>query len=320
MPVVEAIGLTKSFGKTEALRGLDLEVERGTVLGMLGPNGAGKTTAVRILTTLLRPDAGRAMVDGIDVTIEPRKVRARIGLTGQYAAVEDRLTGRENLELVARFYRMSGAQARQRATELLRNFALEEAADRPVKGFSGGMRRRIDIAMSLVARPRVLFLDEPTTGLDPRSRLGMWDLIEALVAEGTTTLLTTQYLEEADRLAHHIVVVDHGTVIARGSPEELKTKMGGDRVLISLVSKEDADAALAAIAAFAIPGALPSIDGHDLSIGVRAGTRTPAVVHALDAAQLTVNDVAVERPTLDDVFLSLTGHAAVDNASTEGRR
>jgi len=312
MPVVEAIGLTKRFGTTEALRGLDLEVEGGTVLGMLGPNGAGKTTAVRILTTLLRPDSGRAIVDGIDVTAEPRKVRARIGLTGQYAAVEDRLTGRENLELVGRFYRMPTTQARQRATELLKNFGLEDAADRVVKGYSGGMRRRLDIAMSLVARPRVLFLDEPTTGLDPRSRLGMWDLIEALVAEGVTTVLTTQYLEEADRLAHQIAVVDHGTVIARGTPEDLKTKMGGDRVVIRLVTKDDADDALTAVASFAIPGAAPSVDGHDLSLAVRAGTSTPAVVHALDAANLTVADVAIERPTLDDVFLSLTGHAALD--------
>ncbi|MCU1345585.1 MAG: daunorubicin resistance protein DrrA family transporter ATP-binding protein, partial [Acidimicrobiia bacterium] len=316
MPVVEAIGLTKRFGPTDALRGLDLVIERGTVLGMLGPNGAGKTTAVRILTTLLKADSGRAFVDGIDVAAEPRKVRARIGLTGQYAAVEDRLTGRENLELVGRFYRMASGQARHRATELLGTFGLEDAADRTVKGYSGGMRRRLDIAMSLVARPRVLFLDEPTTGLDPRSRLGMWDLIEALVAEGTTTLLTTQYLEEADRLAHHIVVVDHGTVIARGTSEELKTTLGGDRVLITLTSAHDRDAARAAVDSFALAGSPAVLDDPLLlSIAVRAGTSTPAIVHALDAVGLAVSDVAIERPTLDDVFLSLTGHAAIDDGS-----
>ena len=227
MPVVETEGLVKHFGSTQALRGLDLSVERGTVLGVLGPNGAGKTTAVRILTTLLRPDAGTARIDGIDVVAEPRRVRSRIGLTGQYAAVDERLTARENLILVGRFYRMSAAEARARAAELLDRMALTDAADRVVKGFSGGMRRRLDISMSLVARPIVLFLDEPTTGLDPRSRLAMWDLIDELVSEGMTTLLTTQYLDEADRLANEIIVIDHGTAIARGTADELKSRIGG---------------------------------------------------------------------------------------------
>jgi ABC-2 type transport system ATP-binding protein len=318
MPVVEAIGLYKSFGKTHALRGLDLTVERGTVLGVLGPNGAGKTTAVRILTTLLRPDAGRVLIDGIDVLSDPRRVRARIGLTGQYAAVDERLTARENVELIGRFYRFSASRARQRASELLDSFDLEDAADRVVKTFSGGMRRRLDIAMSLVARPRVLFLDEPTTGLDPRSRLGMWDLIDQLVAQGTTTVLTTQYLEEADRLAHNILVIDHGGVIARGTAEELKNQMGGDRVTVALLSDDGAPDVLRALAPFAVSGATPTRAGREIGIATRRGVRTPEIVRALDAAKVAVGDVTVERPTLDDVFLSLTGHGASNGDETDG--
>jgi len=316
MPVVEAVGLRKRFGKTEALRGLDLAVERGTVLAVLGPNGAGKTTAVRILTTLLKPDGGHAIVDGLDVTTHPREVRARIGLTGQFAAVDERLTARENLELVGRFFRMTGGRPRQRASELLTDFDLDDAADRVVKGFSGGMRRRLDIAMSLVARPSVLFLDEPTTGLDPRSRLGMWDLIEHLVAQGTTTLLTTQYLEEADRLATGIVVVDHGSVIARGSADELKAQIGGDRVVVTLPVDGDPlhdgaeVAVVAALAPHAVPGAPVTREGRQLTVAVRAGTNTPDVIHDFDAAGVVVQDVSIQRPTLDDVFLSLTGHGA----------
>ncbi len=237
---VFAEGLTKRFGDTQALAGVDLHVERAKVVGLLGPNGAGKTTAVRIFTTLIKPDSGRAFIDGIDVVAEPRRAKARIGLTGQYAAVDERLTGAENIEHVGRLYHMSIAESRRRGRELLERFDLVEAADRIVKGYSGGMRRRLDIAMSLIARPSVLFLDEPTTGLDPRSRLGVWDLIEELVAGGTTTVLTTQYLDEADRLADEITVIDHGRVIARGTADELKTEVGGDRLEIVLTDREHA--------------------------------------------------------------------------------
>ena len=314
MPIVEATGLRKQFGDTKALCGLDLEIEAGTVLGVLGPNGAGKTTAVRILTTLITPDAGRASIDGIDVTKDPQRVRSRIGLTGQYAAVDERLTARENLELIGRFFRMSGGRARQRSGELLKTFDLEDAADRVVKGFSGGMRRRIDIAMSLIARPKVLFLDEPTTGLDPVSRLGMWDLIEELVAQGTTTLLTTQYLEEADRLADQILVIDQGTAIAEGTADELKTQLGGERVTLVVPPTTDADAARAALDAYAVAGTPVAQEGRQLTIAVRASTTAPEIVRALDAAGVEVTDVSVDRPSLDDVFLALTGHTASDTS------
>lgn len=310
MPVVETEGLVKHFGSTQALRGLDLSVERGTVLGVLGPNGAGKTTAVRILTTLLRPDAGTARIDGIDVVAEPRRVRSRIGLTGQYAAVDERLTARENLILVGRFYRMSAAEARARAAELLDRMALTDAADRVVKGFSGGMRRRLDISMSLVARPVVLFLDEPTTGLDPRSRLAMWDLIDELVSEGMTTLLTTQYLDEADRLANEIIVIDHGTAIARGTADELKSRIGGARAEIRLAPGTEAGAVVSAVGPLRSTEGEPQIEGDLLMVPLRGGVTTPELVRTIDAAGVVVADLSVETATLDDVFLTLTGHGA----------
>src|SRR5450631_2664236 len=247
-PAILVEGLTKSFGEVHALRGIDLSVPRGTVLGVLGPNGAGKTTAVRILTTLLRPDGGRAVVEGHDVVREASAVRRSIGLSGQSAAIQIELTGRENLEIIGRLYHLSRRDARARAVELLEQFDLTDAADRPAKGFSGGMQRRLDLAASLVGRPQVLFLDEPTTGLDPRSRLGMWDIIRSLVADGTTLLLTTQYLDEADELANEIVVIDHGLVIAAGTAEELKGRVGGDVLEFSVPDRSRVSDAVTAIA------------------------------------------------------------------------
>ncbi len=316
MPAVVAEGLEKSFGDTRALCGVDFEIERATVLGVLGPNGAGKTTAVRILTTLLRPDAGRAVIDGIDVVAEPRKARARIGLTGQYAAVDERLTGMENLQLVGRLFHMGGAEARNRATALLERFSLDEAGGRVVKGYSGGMRRRLDIAMSLIAEPSVLFLDEPTTGLDPRSRLEMWDVIDGLVADGTTLLLTTQYLDEAERLADDIVVIDRGAVIARGTATELKSQSGGDRVEVTIGPGGDLGRVPGLLAPFAQTGVSASVDAEARVVTVPVETTehiVPAVVRCLDDAGVEVLDVVVRRPTLDDVFLQLTGHRAEDD-------
>jgi ABC-2 type transport system ATP-binding protein len=304
-------GLVKHFGKTMALDGLSFGCPEGSVLGVLGPNGAGKTTAVRILSTLLRPDSGRAEVFGIDVLQQPVRVREQIGLTGQYAAVDEFLTGWENLEMVGRLFRMGRRAARARADELLARFDLADAGNRPVKTYSGGMRRRLDIAASLVARPRVMFLDEPTTGLDPRSRIGMWEIIAELVRDGTTMLLTTQYLEEADQLADTIVVIDRGKAIARGTANELKDSVGGERLEITVADPAELPAAQAATAAFADgePGVDP--DTRRLTVPVRKGTAVlPEVVRELDSAGVQVTDLAVRRPTLDDVFLSLTGHAA----------
>jgi len=311
VPVVEATGLSKRFGATEALRGLDLSVERGTVLGVLGPNGAGKTTAVRILTTLLRADGGSARIDGIDVATAPRRIRSRIGLTGQYAAVDERLTARENPELVGRFFRMGRVGAARRADELLDRFSLTDAGDRVVSTYSGGMRRRLDISMSLIAKPVVLFLDEPTTGLDPRSRLAMWDLIEELKAEGMTTVLTTQYLDEADRLADEIMVIDHGVAIASGTADELKDRIGGARAVVELGSSDEA-AVIDALAAVRMAGSNPAREGAAVSIPIRPTTTVPQLMRAFDAAGVTITDLAIERATLDDVFLSLTGKAAGD--------
>lgn len=310
---VEARGLVKRFGDTLALDGVDLEVPRGAIYGLLGPNGAGKTTTVRVLTTLLRPDSGRATIDGVDVVADPHGVRQRIGLTGQYAAVEERLTGRENMEYVGRLFHLPKVDVKTRAGDLLERFDLVDAADRVVKGYSGGMRRRLDIAMSLIARPSVLFLDEPTTGLDPRSRLAMWDLIEELEQDGTTVLLTTQYLDEADRLAERIIVIDSGAVIANGTSDELKDRIGGDRLSVSIARAENRESALATLTPLCTGRVDVSGDGRSFSAPIRSGDRVvPGVIRALDDAGIDVLDVEVRRPTLDDVFLTLTGRATSD--------
>lgn len=309
MDAVVAQGLVKHFGETKALDGLDLNVPAGTVLGLLGPNGAGKTTAVRVLTTLLVPDSGSAFIDGVDVIADPQTVRGRIGLTGQYAAVEERMTGRENLELIGRYFHMNKGTRSARATELLERFDLVEAADRVATTYSGGMRRRLDIAMSLVARPTVLFLDEPTTGLDPRSRIGMWGVIEELGADGTTVVLTTQYLEEADQLADNVVVIDRGVKIAEGSVDELKDRIGGDRISVSIARPENVEAARSALAGL-VTGAIEADPDSPTTLTgpIRAGGGVlPEAIRALDDAGAEVVDVEVRRPTLDDVFLTLTG-------------
>ncbi len=312
-PAIIAEGLQKHYGKTHALAGLDLIAEEGTVLGVLGPNGAGKTTAVRILTTLLKPDAGHAEVAGLDVVKDADALRSRIGLAGQYAAVDEYLTGYENLKMFGQLYHLSGAVAKRRATELLERFDLVEAAGRTVKTYSGGMRRRLDLAASLIVTPPVIFLDEPTTGLDPRGRLAMWDVISGLVSEGTTVLLTTQYLEEADQLANQIMVIDHGQVIAKGTADELKTQVGGERLEITVARGGDLDAALQAVRPYSAGEVQTDNTTRRLVVPVARGAQLLAsVVRDLDAAQIPLDDLALRRPTLDDVFLTLTGRAATE--------
>jgi ABC-2 type transport system ATP-binding protein len=317
-PAIETHALARSFGDVCALDGVDLVVGRGQVFGLLGPNGAGKTTLVRILATLLKPDAGTARVLGLDVQRDAAALREKIGLAGQYAAVDENLTGLENLTMVGRLYGARRQSAKARGRELLERFDLVDAAGRPTKTYSGGMRRRLDLAAALVAEPPVLFLDEPTTGLDPRSRLSLWGVIEELVAEGTTVLLTTQYLDEADRLAETIAVIDHGRLIAEGTSDQLKDRLGGER--LEVVLDEGADPAAAALALAPMSDAPPTIDSDQLvRVGVRR--RDGAIVEAvrrLSEAGVGVDDLALRRPTLDDVFLALTGHAAEEPVDHDG--
>ncbi|MCL9761561.1 ATP-binding cassette domain-containing protein [Frankia sp. AiPa1] len=319
-PALLAEDLQKSFRGKRALAGLDLRVAPGTVHGVLGPNGAGKTTAVRILTTLLPPDGGRARVLGFDVVRQADELRARIGLTGQYAAIDDRLTGLENLEMFGRLYRLRTRVARARAHELLERFDLADAAGRQARTYSGGMRRRLDLAASLIINPPVLFLDEPTTGLDPRSRAAMWRVVEELVGEGTTVLLTTQYLEEADRLAHRISVIDGGRVIAEGTVDELKARTGGSRLDLVLAEGEpgEVDAARDVLARFGTGPVSVEAAARRVSVPVAGASVLSEVVRALDAAGVTLEDVALHRPSLDDVFLSMTGHRASSGSDSDG--
>ena len=330
-PAIMAEGLRKTYGSVVALQSLDLTVEQGTIFGLLGPNGAGKTTAVRILTTLLHPDAGHARVVGYDVATQGSQLRTMIGLSGQFAAIDENLTGRENLYLVGLLYHLGRSAAAARANELLETFDLEAAADRPAKTYSGGMRRRLDLAAALVARPAVLFLDEPTTGLDPRSRLGLWQIIEGLVDEGATILLTTQYLEEADRLANRIAIIDEGTIISEGTADELKASLGADVIDVRLAAGTDLETARAILAPLATGKPRLERDTHRIILPVEDGARVLSeVVLRINASGLVISELSLHRPSLDDVFLDLTGHGAgtaadpgedtSENAKSRGRK
>ena len=316
--IIEATGLAKYYKNVKALDGLDLAVPEGTILGLLGPNGAGKTTAVNILTTLIRPNAGSATVAGADILKQPGKVRQRIGLSGQFAAVDENLTGYENLDMIGRLYHLGRGKARTRARDLLDRFDLTDAADRPVKTYSGGMRRRLDLAGAIVAEPPVLFLDEPTTGLDPRSRTDMWGVIRDLVGKGTTLLLTTQYLEEADQLADDIVVIDHGREIAHGTADELKAMIGGERVEVTVTSVDFIAGAREILARFSGGEVQTNERSRKLIASMSGGSEEfRHVLRDLEDAGIAVYDVGMRRPTLDDVFLTLTGHATEPGEAPE---
>ncbi|MDH3295380.1 MAG: ATP-binding cassette domain-containing protein [Acidimicrobiia bacterium] len=309
--MIQATDVVKHFGNVHALNGITLSVGQGEVFGLLGPNGAGKTTLVRILATLLKPTSGRCRLGGVDAHTNPMAVRALIGLAGQNAAVDDLLTGRENLEIVGRLYQLGRTEARRRAEEILERLSLTDASDRQVRTYSGGMRRRIDLGASLVGRPRILILDEPTTGLDPRTRNELWQLIRELVADGATVLLTTQYLDEADELAHRLGVIDHGRIIAEGTPDELKERMGGDRLVAGPADPADLDQVTAVLAE--VGGTSPYVDERRQQASIPVSDRIQALLQAgqlFETRRIPLRDLAVSRPSLDDVFLSLTGHRA----------